>query len=63
MPITNSNIIKKIHQTYRIKYLKDSVLMGVLDDPTLATLENMIAYNNVEILMGLQEDDDLVVDL
>ena len=56
VPITDAGLRAKIHQTYRLSYLKDVVLPRVLDDTTFATLSSLILFNNVEVLMALQAD-------
>lgn len=48
--------LAKIHQTYRIQYLKDVVLPRCLDDATYATLTSLMLFNNVDVLSALQAD-------
>ncbi len=47
-------VLAKIHQTYRLQYLKDVILPRSLDDATYATLTSLALFNNVEVLMALQ---------
>jgi protein phosphatase-4 regulatory subunit 3 len=47
-------IRKKIHQTYRLQYLKDVVLARILDDPTFSVLNSLIFFNQVDIVTHLQ---------
>lgn len=54
VPIKDSETRAKIHQTYRIGYIKDVILPRVLDDATFATLASLMLFNNVEVLMSLQ---------
>jgi len=56
VPIGDAGLRAKIHQTYRLSYLKDVVLPRALDDATFATLSSLILFNNVEVLMALQAD-------
>lgn len=49
VPITDAGVRAKIHQTYRIGYLKDVVLARVLDDATFSTLSSLVLFNNVEV--------------
>lgn len=56
VPIHNQETLCKIHQTYRIQYLKDVILPRSLDDATYATLASLMLFNNVEVLMALQQD-------
>ena len=54
VPIKDKEVLGKIHQTYRIGYIKDVILPRVLDDATFATLASLMLFNNVEVLMALQ---------
>ena len=47
--IENASLKAKIHETYRLAYLKDVILPRVLDDATFATLSSLILFNNVEV--------------
>ena len=53
VPIADPALRAKIHQTYRLAYLKDVVLPRVLDDATFATFSSLILFNNVEVRSGL----------
>lgn len=57
VPFNNPEIVKKIHQTFRIQYLKDVALPRILDDATFSTLNSLIYLNQVEILDYIQRDD------
>lgn len=46
----------KIHQTYRLQYLKDVVLARILDDPTFSVLNSLIFFNQVDIVNHLQNN-------
>ena len=52
--IQDEQIRKKIHQTYRLQYLKDVVLARILDDPTFSVLNSLIFFNQVDIVQHLQ---------
>ncbi|KAG2588512.1 hypothetical protein PVAP13_5NG342000 [Panicum virgatum] len=54
--IENISVVSKIHQTYRIGYLKDVILPRILDDATLASLNNMIHTNNASVISLLKDD-------
>ncbi|KAI3423413.1 hypothetical protein D9Q98_010630 [Chlorella vulgaris] len=58
VPISDPKIRSKIHQTYRMGYLKDVVLPRLLDDATFATLSSLMLFNNIEVLMALYQDPD-----
>lgn len=47
---------RKIHQTYRLQYLKDVVLARILDDPTFSVLNSLIFFNQFDILQHLQNN-------
>ena len=49
VPIQDAALRAKIHQTYRLAYVKDVVLPRVLDDATFATFSSLILFNNVEV--------------
>lgn len=63
VPITNADVKKRIHQTYRMGYIKDVILPRVLDDQTFAALQSVMLFNNVEILTKLQHDPSFFPDL
>ncbi|KAI9696439.1 MAG: Platinum sensitivity protein [Candelina mexicana] len=54
--IDDSTTKKKIHQTYRLQYLKDVVLARILDDPTFSVLNSLIFFNQVDIVNHLQNN-------
>ncbi|XP_062209977.1 uncharacterized protein LOC133911653 [Phragmites australis] len=56
IPIKNDSVVSKIHQTYRIGYLKDVILPRILDDATLASLNTMIHTNNASVISLLKDD-------
>ena len=56
VPIEREEVLSKIHQTFKISYIKDTILPIVLDDATFGTLSSIILYNNIEILQALAQD-------
>ncbi|QUC17300.1 uncharacterized protein UV8b_01541 [Ustilaginoidea virens] len=54
---------QKIHQTYRLQYLKDVVLARILDDPTFSVLNSLIFFNQVDILQHLQSNTGFMGEL
>ncbi|RKU45875.1 Platinum sensitivity protein [Coniochaeta pulveracea] len=54
--IEDEKIRRKIHQTYRLQYLKDVVLARILDDNTFGVLNSMIFFNQVAIVQHLDHD-------
>eukprot|EP00884_Botryococcus_braunii_P016420 jgi/Botrbrau1/3461/Bobra.139_1s0036.2 len=50
VPIEDSGMRARIHQTYRMGYLRDVILPRVLDEGTFSTLTNLMIINNVDVL-------------
>ncbi|OAA76991.1 suppressor of Mek1 [Akanthomyces lecanii RCEF 1005] len=63
VPIEDGMTRRKIHQTYRLQYLKDVVLARILDDPTFSVLNSLIFFNQVDILQHLQTNGEFLNDL
>ncbi|KAM0823544.1 hypothetical protein ACQ4PT_070804 [Festuca glaucescens] len=63
IPIKNDSVVSKIHQTYRIHYIKDVILLKVLDDATLKSLNTIIHANNAFVVSFLKEDPYFIQDL
>jgi protein phosphatase-4 regulatory subunit 3 len=58
LPISEPAILAKIHQNFRVQYIKDVVLPRSLDDNTFATLNSLMFLNNVAILAHVQADGE-----
>ncbi|XP_039067862.1 serine/threonine-protein phosphatase 4 regulatory subunit 3-like isoform X2 [Hibiscus syriacus] len=63
IPIKNPLALSKIHQTYRIGYLKDVVLAKILDEATAASLNSIIHSNNAIVISILKDDSTFIQDL
>lgn len=65
IPITNRDLLAKIHQTFRVQYIQDVVLPtpSVFEDNMLNTLSSYIFFNKVEIVTLIQEDEKFLIDL
>ncbi|XP_057429694.1 uncharacterized protein LOC130722858 [Lotus japonicus] len=63
IPIKNSVVLSKIHQTYRIGFLKDVVLARVLDEATAANLNSIIHGNNATVVSLLKDDNTFIQEL
>jgi protein phosphatase-4 regulatory subunit 3 len=61
--IWDVGIRNKIHQTYRLQYLKEVVLSRVLDDSIFNILNGFIFFNQVDIIGHLVQNDDILVEL
>ncbi|XP_018915811.1 serine/threonine-protein phosphatase 4 regulatory subunit 3 isoform X2 [Bemisia tabaci] len=65
IPISNPELLAKIHQTYRVQYIQDVVLPTptVFEDNMLSALSSFIFFNKVEIVTLIQEDEKFLPDL
>ncbi|KAL6990056.1 hypothetical protein U1Q18_015805 [Sarracenia purpurea var. burkii] len=63
IPIKDPLVLSKIHQTYRVGYLKDVILPRVLDDPTIANLNSIIHSNNAIVVSLLKDDSTFIQEL
>lgn len=65
IPISNPELLAKIHQTYRVQYIQDVVLPtpSVFEDNMLSTLSSFIFFNKVEIVTLIQDDEKFLNDL
>ncbi|XP_047053356.1 serine/threonine-protein phosphatase 4 regulatory subunit 3B [Lolium rigidum] len=63
IPIKNVSVVSRIHQTYRIGYLKDVILPRTLDDGTMASLNTMIHTNNAAVISLLKDDACFIQEL
>ncbi|KAK4231356.1 component of IIS longevity pathway SMK-1-domain-containing protein [Podospora fimiseda] len=61
--IQDEQVQQKIHQTYRLQYLKDVVLARILDDPTFSVLNSLIFFNQVDIVQHLHMTPGFMTDL
>lgn len=57
IPFESPEVVAKIHQTFRMQYLKDVILPRTLDDPTFATINSLIFFNHVELVSAVQKDE------
>ncbi|XP_028180302.1 serine/threonine-protein phosphatase 4 regulatory subunit 3-like isoform X3 [Glycine soja] len=63
IPIKNTTVLSKIHQTYRVGFLKDVVLARVLDEATVANLNSIIHANNAIVVSLLKDDSTFIQEL
>ncbi|GAP83561.1 putative suppressor of Mek1 [Rosellinia necatrix] len=61
--IEDRGVTQKIHQTYRLQYLKDVVLARILDDNTFSVLNSLIFFNQVDIVQHLQANSSFLIEL
>jgi len=65
IPITNTELLSKIHQTYRVQYIQDVVLPtpSVFEENMLSTLSSFVFFNKVEIVSLILEDERFLSDV
>jgi len=65
LPFANTDLINKIHQTYRVQYIQEVVLPApsVIEENMLSTLSQFIFLNKVEIVNLVQEDEHFLTQL
>jgi protein phosphatase-4 regulatory subunit 3 len=54
--IRNNAIVRKVHGTYRLQFLKDVVLARSIDDSTFNVLNSCIIFNQIDIITFVQQD-------
>ncbi|GBM92117.1 Serine/threonine-protein phosphatase 4 regulatory subunit 3 [Araneus ventricosus] len=65
IPISNQELIAKIHQTYRVQYIQDVCFPtpSVFEENMLSTLSSFIFFNKVEIVSMIQDDPKYLSEL
>lgn len=66
IPIKNTELLAKIHQTYRVQYIQDIILPApsvFVEDAMLNSLASFIFFNKVEIVSLIQDDEKFLVEL
>ncbi|CAA0829387.1 binding [Striga hermonthica] len=63
IPIKDPVVLSKIHQTYRIGYLKDVILPRALDDGIVANFNSIIHSNNAIVVSLLKDDSTFIKEL
>ncbi|CAK9304388.1 unnamed protein product [Gordionus sp. m RMFG-2023] len=63
--ITNKELLRKIHQTYRVQYIQDVIFPqpSIFEENVLSSLTSFIFFNKLEIVNYIQEDDKLLVEV
>ena len=56
IPMSNPELVSKIHQTYRVQYIRDVFLPtpSLYEDNVLSALSSFIFFNKVEIVTLIQ---------
>ncbi|OVA02543.1 protein of unknown function DUF625 [Macleaya cordata] len=63
IPIKDPSVLSKIHQTYRIGYIKDVILPRILDESTIANLNSIVHANNAVVVSSLKDDSTFIQEL
>lgn len=63
VPIADETVRAKIHQTYRLLYLKDVILARVLDDPMFNILNSLLFFNQIDIITHIASNDRFLSEL
>lgn len=58
IPIGNEEVRLKIVQTYKLQFLKDNILIRLLDDNIFSMLSSIIYFNQLEIIQYFQTSPD-----
>lgn len=61
--VKDPEIKRKIHQTFRLQYLKDVILARILEDPTFSILNALIFFHQVDIIEHFQHNEEFLVAL
>lgn len=56
IPIDDPEVEQKIHQAYRLHFLRDTVLARVMDENLSSILSSLIFFHNFDILTYLHQD-------
>lgn len=63
VPITDASVVAKIHQNYRVAYIRDFVLSTVFDEGISSALSRVILCNNVDIIQYFISGGSALLDL
>eukprot|EP00177_Eucheuma_denticulatum_P004636 GFKZ01008437.1.p1 GENE.GFKZ01008437.1~~GFKZ01008437.1.p1 ORF type:complete len:1416 (+),score=238.25 GFKZ01008437.1:562-4809(+) len=63
VPITDASVVAKIHQNYRVAYIRDFVLSAVFDEGISSALSRVILWNNVDIIQYFISGGSALLDL
>lgn len=63
VPLPGTEVIELIHHSFMLQYLRDTIVIGILDDMTLSVLGAHILETNSSIFRLLQEEESFDSDL
>ncbi|GJJ70899.1 protein phosphatase 4 regulatory subunit 3 [Entomortierella parvispora] len=56
VPINDPEVEQKIHQAYRLQYLRDTVLVRIMDEGLSSILSSLIFFHNIDIVNYIHQD-------
>ncbi|KAG0289119.1 Platinum sensitivity protein, partial [Dissophora globulifera] len=56
VPINDQEVEQKIHQTFRLHFLRDTVLARIVDDSLSSILGSLIFFHNIDIVNYIHHD-------
>ncbi|KAH9517914.1 SMEK 2, suppressor of mek1 (Dictyostelium) [Dermatophagoides farinae] len=65
IPLSKSELVSKIHQTYRVQYIQDVIMPSpsIFEDNMLSTLSSLLFFNKIEIVTSIQDDEKFLKEL
>ena len=63
LALNDTTLIARIHETFRLEYIRDVVLARALDDPVVGTLTHLITSNHTETISSFVADPAFISDL
>ena len=63
VPFPNAEVIQLIHHSFMLQYLRDTVVIGILDDMSLSALTALVLDTNLAIFHVLQRDPQFDADV
>ena len=63
IPLPGTEIVQMIHHSFMLQYLRDTIVIGILDDMTLSALGTLILETNLNIFQALQQANSFNSDL
>ncbi|EPX74353.1 DNA damage response protein [Schizosaccharomyces octosporus yFS286] len=63
VPIREPRILAKIHQTFKLQYLRDVIISRIVDEPSFSVLNSFIFFNQADIIQYLQTNKCFLLEL
>ncbi|EPY54283.1 DNA damage response protein [Schizosaccharomyces cryophilus OY26] len=63
VPIRDPRILAKIHQTFKLQYLRDVIISRIVDEPSFSVLNSFIFFNQADIIQYLQTNKCFLLEL